>query len=76
MNRATEFGYWKSTGKDRPVLYNDQDVGKIKTLTFFRGKAPKGIQTDWVMHEYRIEENNLSLRNVAQVIIKTMIPYL
>ncbi|XP_038882500.1 NAC domain-containing protein 82 isoform X2 [Benincasa hispida] len=65
MNRATQFGYWKSTGKDRPVHYNNKEVGQIKTLTFFRGKAPKGDQTDWVMHEYRIEENNLSL-DVAQ----------
>lgn len=66
MNRATQFGYWKSTGKDRPVNYNNEEVGQIKTLTFFRGKAPKGDQTDWVMHEYRIEEKNLSLEDAAQ----------
>lgn len=74
MNRATQFGYWKSTGKDRPVNYNNEEVGQIKTLTFFRGKAPKGDQTDWVMHEYRIEEKNLSLEDAAQVTIRTIIP--
>ncbi|TXG60652.1 hypothetical protein EZV62_015225 [Acer yangbiense] len=32
MNRVTEFGYWKTTGKDRPVHYNNEAVGMIKTL--------------------------------------------
>lgn len=74
MNRATEFGYWKSTGRDRTVHYENKEVGQIKTLTFFRGKAPKGAQTDWVMHEYRLDDKNLSLEDAAQVIIRTMIP--
>ena len=74
ISRTTQFGHWKSTGKDRPVAYNNKNVGHIKTLTFVRDKSTKGGQTDWVMHEYRIEENSLSSKNVAQVIIKTMIP--
>lgn len=66
MNRATEFGYWKTTGKDRPVNYNGEVVGMIKTLVFHRGRAPKGDRTDWVMHEYRLEEQNLADRGFVQ----------
>ncbi|KMT14086.1 hypothetical protein BVRB_4g079110 [Beta vulgaris subsp. vulgaris] len=65
-NRATECGYWKSTGNDRTVTYNSRPVGKIKTLVFHRGKAPKGERTDWVMHEYRLEDKVLAERGVPQ----------
>lgn len=71
MNRATDFGYWKTTGKDRPVNYNGEVVGMIKTLVFHRGRAPKGDRTDWVMHEYRLEEQNLAARGFVQVFLST-----
>ncbi|KAG6576024.1 NAC domain-containing protein 21/22, partial [Cucurbita argyrosperma subsp. sororia] len=56
-NRATTAGYWKATGKDRMVVdpTRGEVVGMRKTLVFYRNRAPNGIKTGWIMHEFRIE---------------------
>uniref|UniRef100_A0A0E0MMB1 NAC domain-containing protein n=1 Tax=Oryza punctata TaxID=4537 RepID=A0A0E0MMB1_ORYPU len=62
-NRATGAGYWKATGKEKPVAVSVPAaprsqaavvVGMKRSLVFYRGKPPTGKKTDWVMHEYRL----------------------
>ncbi|KAK4802046.1 hypothetical protein SAY86_000249 [Trapa natans] len=55
-NRATVTGYWKATGKDRTVHdpVTRETVGMRKTLVFYRNRAPNGIKTGWIMHEFRL----------------------
>ncbi|XP_051199281.1 NAC domain-containing protein 82 [Lolium perenne] len=59
-NRATPNGYWKTSGKDREIVLNSRIVGLKKTLIFHEGKAPKGNRTDWVMYEYKMEDESLA----------------
>uniref|UniRef100_A0A0D9XZ89 NAC domain-containing protein n=1 Tax=Leersia perrieri TaxID=77586 RepID=A0A0D9XZ89_9ORYZ len=54
-NRATGDGYWKATGKEKPVAVAVQSpaasqsvvVGMKRSLVFYRGKPPAGKKTDW-----------------------------
>uniref|UniRef100_A0ACD5Y0V8 Uncharacterized protein n=1 Tax=Avena sativa TaxID=4498 RepID=A0ACD5Y0V8_AVESA len=52
-NRATAAGFWKATGRDKPVLSSRPRRGVIgmrKTLVFYKG-------TDWIIHEYRLQSD-------------------
>ncbi|XP_062227950.1 NAC domain-containing protein 66-like [Phragmites australis] len=59
-NRATAAGFWKATGRDKAIYYTSSSsggrIGMRKTLVFYKGRAPHGQKSDWIMHEYRLDE--------------------
>ncbi|CAF2175947.1 unnamed protein product [Brassica rapa] len=59
-NRATTVGFWKATGRDKIIYSNGDRIGMRKTLVFYKGRAPHGQKSDWIMHEYRLDENVLA----------------
>ncbi|XP_002971251.2 NAC domain-containing protein 67 [Selaginella moellendorffii] len=58
-NRAAASGYWKATGTDKPICSSTdgRKVGVKKALVFYKGRAPRGAKTNWIMHEYRLVDN-------------------
>ncbi|KAA8532962.1 hypothetical protein F0562_032921 [Nyssa sinensis] len=56
-NRAAVSGYWKATGTDKAIYSGSKYVGVKKALVFYKGRPPKGVKTDWIMHEYRLNDS-------------------
>ncbi|CAL9112637.1 unnamed protein product [Musa textilis] len=57
-NRATAAGFWKATGRDKVIYSSVTRIGMRKTLVFYRGRAPHGQKSDWIMHEYRLDDHS------------------
>lgn len=66
-NRAAGSGYWKATGTDKHISctvdgtdgsqQKPKKKGVKKALVFYKGRAPNGAKTNWIMHEYRLADS-------------------
>ncbi|KAL6349649.1 hypothetical protein AAG906_041055 [Vitis piasezkii] len=50
-------GYWKATGADKEIKFEDRTVGYRKVLVFYRGSVQNGVKTNWIMHEFRVAKH-------------------
>ncbi|KAI0487980.1 hypothetical protein KFK09_027803 [Dendrobium nobile] len=70
-NRATTAGFWKATGRDKAIhLSNSKRIGMRKTLVFYTGRAPHGLKTDWIMHEYRLDDDTSDVQEDSWVVCR------
>ncbi|KAM3191463.1 hypothetical protein ACQJBY_069000 [Aegilops geniculata] len=71
-NRATTAGFWKATGRDKAIFLGSgsRRIGMRKTLVFYVGRAPHGKKTDWIMHEYRLDEDNVEVQEDGWVVCR------
>ncbi|XVE99049.1 hypothetical protein REPUB_Repub03eG0163200 [Reevesia pubescens] len=70
-NRATTAGFWKATGRDKAIhLSNSKKIGMRKTLVFYTGRAPHGQKTDWIMHEYRLDDDDSDIQEDGWVVCR------
>eukprot|EP00257_Ricinus_communis_P004392 XP_002517569.2 NAC transcription factor 32 [Ricinus communis] len=53
LRRDPKCGYWKSTGAYKDVRFNGHKVGLKRLLVFYKRRSPFH-KTDWIMHEFSI----------------------
>nr|QSD99816.1 NAC family transcription factor [Melilotus albus] len=73
-----QYGFWKATGREFPVMNNDAEIGLKRTLVYYKGKQGKPKQekpnskTNWIMQEFRIKKltsSSVTLHNMDDLVL-------
>lgn len=59
---------------ERRVTSQSRGIEMKKNLVYYRGRAPQMIRTDWVMHEYRLDDKDCDDPSSLQLIAQSFIP--
>lgn len=66
-DRKSGDGYWKATGAEIKVKDTHGNlIGYKRQLVFYKGKAPDGQKTSWIMHEFTIPKLTQTRNTVRQ----------
>ncbi|XP_023644274.1 NAC domain-containing protein 30 [Capsella rubella] len=58
QKRGDNGGYWHATVATKDVLDGQGNIiGHDTALSYYVGKQPKGVKTDWLMHEYWVDRD-------------------
>lgn len=68
-------GYWKPSRADIKIESKGTIVGYKKVLVFHRGKAPNGVKTNWIMHEYRLNHPPVTRRDENDMRVSRFYPF-
>ena len=66
-NRVTPQGRWKPSGKDRSIFSGKRLAGTRKCLIYYDRRSKKEERTDWVMHEFRLTDEESQRFKTNQV---------
>ncbi|XP_054797608.1 NAC transcription factor 29-like [Prosopis cineraria] len=72
--RSTKDGYWKVSGSDRLIYSKGMIVGKWNTLVYYRGKAPTGTKTNWIMREYKLAQHSHKRTGAFDMMLENIKP--
>jgi hypothetical protein len=61
QSRISPNGYWNPIGADETVTSSGCIVGLKKTLIFCTGEPSKGFKTNWIMHEYHLQDGGYNV---------------
>lgn len=57
-NRTTSNGYWRASTAVTPIEdERNNEIGTKRSLVFHFGDHPHGRKSNWIMHEYKLIEN-------------------